>query len=48
MTQKPTFFGRYAIVVLMVVFFCVPFALRGARLAVNGMKNDVRDWLPKG
>lgn len=48
MTEKPTFFGRYAIVVLIVVFFCVPFALRGARMAVMGMKNDVRDWLPKG
>ena len=48
MTEKPTFFGRYAIVVLIVVFFFVPFAMRGARMAVLGMKNDVRDWLPKG
>ncbi len=48
MTEKPTFFGRRAIIVLMVVFFLVPFALRGARLGVMGMKNDVRDWLPKG
>jgi predicted RND superfamily exporter protein len=48
MTEKPTFFGRYAIIVLMVVFFLVPFAMRGARMAVLGMKNDVRDWLPKG
>ena len=31
----------------MVVFFLVPFALRGARMAVQGMKNDVKDWLPK-
>src|SRR4029078_6767475 len=30
-----------------IVFFFVPFALRGARMAVQGMKNDVKDWLPK-
>ncbi|WP_425614103.1 RND family transporter [Anatilimnocola sp. NA78] len=48
MTEKTTFFGRRAIIVLMVVFFLVPFALRGARMSVMGMKNDVRDWLPKG
>lgn len=33
--------------ILVVVFFLVPFALRGARMAVQGMKNDVKDWLPK-
>lgn len=48
MTEKTTFFGRRAIIVLMVVFFLVPFALRGARMGIQGMKNDVRDWLPKG
>ncbi|QDU28262.1 MMPL family protein [Anatilimnocola aggregata] len=48
MTEKTTFFGRRAIIVLMIVFFLVPFALRGARMSVLGMKNDVRDWLPKG
>ena len=47
MTEKPTFFSRRAIIVLMVVFFLVPFALRGARMGIMGMKNDVRDWLPK-
>ena len=46
--EKPTFFARRAILVLIVVFFFVPFALRGARMAVQGMKNDVKDWLPKG
>src|SRR5688500_11263985 len=45
--EKPTFFARRAILVLIVVFFFVPFALRGARMAVQGMKNDVKDWLPK-
>jgi predicted RND superfamily exporter protein len=48
MKEKTTFFGRRAIIVLMVVFFLVPFAMRGARMAIQGMKNDVRDWLPKG
>src|SRR5947207_8142333 len=45
--QRPTFFARRAIPILIVVFFFVPFALRGARMAVQGMKNDVKDWLPK-
>ncbi len=31
----------------MVIFFLVPFALRGARMSVQGMKNDLKDWLPK-
>src|SRR3954453_11612775 len=44
--QRPTFFARSAILILVVVFFLVPFALRGARMAVQGMKNDVKDWLP--
>ena len=30
----------------MLIFFLVPFALRGARLAMQSMKNDVKDWLP--
>ena len=30
----------------MAVFFLLPFAGRGARLAVEGMRNDVKDWLP--
>lgn len=45
--EKPTFFARRALLILMVVFFLVPFGLRGARLALQGMKNDVKDWLPK-
>jgi predicted RND superfamily exporter protein len=44
--QQPTFFARRALVILVVVFFLVPFALRGARMALSGMKNDVKDWLP--
>ncbi len=44
--SKYLFFGRHALLVLMVIFFLLPFAFRGARLALQGMKNDVRDWLP--
>ncbi len=47
MSAKPTFFARRAIIVLMIIFFLVPFALRGARMSVQGMKNDIKDWLPK-
>jgi hypothetical protein len=45
--EKPTFFARRALLILVLVFFFVPFALRGARMAIQGMKNDVKDWLPK-
>ncbi|PQO39994.1 efflux RND transporter permease subunit [Blastopirellula marina] len=44
--RRPTFFARYSLLVLMAVFFLVPFALRGARLSLERMKNDVKDWLP--
>ena len=30
----------------MIVFFLAPFCIRGARQAVQNMKNDVKDWLP--
>lgn len=46
MMEKKSFFARRSILILMVVFFLVPFALRGARLAIQGMKNDIKDWLP--
>jgi uncharacterized protein len=44
--MKHSFYARHALLILMVVFFFVPFGLRGARHALQGMKNDVRDWLP--
>lgn len=47
MVQRSTFFARRALLILMIVFFLVPFALRGARMALQNMKNDVRDWLPQ-
>ena len=36
----------YALLVLMVVCFLVPFALRGSRTAMENMQNDVKNWLP--
>lgn len=47
MAVKPSFFARWGIVILVMTFFFVPFALRGSRMAAQGMKNDVKDWLPK-
>lgn len=44
--MKTTFFQRYALLILAAVFFTTPFVLRGARSAVQHMKNDVKDWLP--
>ncbi|HIF32580.1 MAG TPA: hypothetical protein EYQ75_13105 [Planctomycetaceae bacterium] len=46
MSSNPKFFRRYALFILAGVFFLLPFALRGARLSLNSMKNDVKDWLP--
>jgi predicted RND superfamily exporter protein len=45
--KRNSFFSRHALLILIVIFFCVPFALRGARMSVQQMKNDVKDWLPK-
>jgi predicted RND superfamily exporter protein len=44
--MKKRFYGRHALLILMVVFFLVPFAMRGARHSLQGVKNDVKDWLP--
>lgn len=44
--MKHTFFSRLALPILLLVAFLVPFSLRGARVAVEGMRNDVKDWLP--
>ncbi|HMP79082.1 MAG TPA: hypothetical protein PKD54_06490, partial [Pirellulaceae bacterium] len=40
-------FETSAMLMLCVVFVLIPFALRGARLAVEEMQNNVADWLPK-
>jgi predicted RND superfamily exporter protein len=44
--MKRTFFARYALLVLCVIVFMGPFALRGARMAMQRMTNRVKDWLP--
>lgn len=41
-----TFFQRYGMLILMATFFCVPFAFRGTRVAIQNMRNEVKDWLP--
>ncbi len=35
-----------ALLVLLIFFFLLPSAFRGARLAVAGKKNNIKDWLP--
>ncbi len=37
---------RRAIVILCIIFFLIPFGLRGARMALQHVKNDPNDWLP--
>jgi len=44
--QSVPFFARRALLVLLIVVFFVPFALRGARMSLQNMKNDIKDWLP--
>ena len=44
--MKPDFFARRALLILCVVFFLVPFGLRGARMSLERMENNVKDWLP--
>lgn len=41
-----SFFARFALLLLCMIFFLTPFALRGARMGLEGMKNNVKDWLP--
>ncbi len=40
------FFARRALVILCIVFFLAPFALRGARMSLLRLQNNVKDWLP--
>ncbi|MCC7333778.1 MAG: MMPL family transporter [Pirellulaceae bacterium] len=35
-----------ALILLMLVFFFIPFAARGARMALQKTENNVKDWLP--
>ena len=40
------YFGSVAMLLLCTVCFFMPFALRGAKLALQDMQNNVADWLP--
>lgn len=44
--SRMPYFGTRAVLVLCMVFFLTPFALRGARMAVERMENNIKDWLP--
>ena len=44
--MKRTFFGRYALLIICILCFLGPFALRGARMSMQRMTNRVKDWLP--
>jgi len=44
--RRVGFFGNRAVVVLCCIFFLVPFALRGARMATQHLENNIKDWLP--
>ncbi len=45
-SRRIPFFQNVAMLILCIVFFLLPFALRGARFAVRDIKNNVTDWLP--
>lgn len=45
--SRRTVFGiTGALLTLVVFFFLMPSVLRGARMAVAGKKNNIKDWLP--
>ena len=44
--MRRSFLARRALLILCVIFFLVPFALRGARYSLQRMENNVKDWLP--
>jgi len=45
--SRRTLFGLPgALLILLIFFFLLPSAFRGARLAIAGKKNNIKDWLP--
>ena len=45
--SRRTLFGvSGALLILLIFFFLLPSAFRGARLAIAGKKNNIKDWLP--
>ncbi len=45
MTRK-SFYGRYALLILMLFFFAAPLLIQGAHRAIRNNTNKVSDWLP--
>jgi predicted RND superfamily exporter protein len=43
---KHSFYSRYGLTIMLVVFFLLPIAVAGARRALLSNKNDVKQWLP--
>ncbi len=35
------------LLIMMIVCFLVPFALRGSKMVTQRMENDIKDWLPE-
>lgn len=46
LSRRSIFGVSNALLILLVVFFLVPFGLRGARLSLQKTENNVKDWLP--
>ncbi len=46
LSRRTRFGVSGALLILVVFFFLLPSAFRGARLAVAGKKNNIKDWLP--
>lgn len=44
--MKRAFFSRYSLLIICIVCFLGPFALRGARMSMQRMTNRIKDWLP--
>jgi uncharacterized protein len=45
--KRIPFFGNRAMMIMCLIFFLLPFVLRGTRESVDNIKNDVADWLPE-
>ncbi len=46
LSRRTRFGVSGALLILLVFFFLLPSMFRGARLAIAGKKNDIKDWLP--
>ncbi len=46
LTRRTIFGLPGALLILLIFFFLLPSAFRGARLAIAGKKNNIKDWLP--